>query len=420
MSAPRPLLLSPLAVAPLLAFAACGGSAPLAVTPPPPPADSTTTAPVATAVEPLPVASSSPSSASATSGLPERTPMPFCVLGRFGSAPRLFHLQDDELLIATSRPEAVCDKTGVCAPVPDSANLPADLALNDVLAAGGHWGRDMWLTSSARRGEGVLYNEAHFVAGRWAAVARAERGHLPVYQRLATSPDGRVAGIATFQVDGVHATPAQITAGPAQQYRLDVLSGAVVPPLPAVRKNETPFALGLLRGGDSLVVVDRVSGDEQARAVALRVAAGRTREIPLPLPGNVAGHEIEVSTLATTGSVGFAGGQVAGVVHGYLARIEADKATSLDVPDAVGVIQDVTAEPDETLWILAAGGLFVRTPAGKWEHVTVAAEPGGSCTAGEVETRAAGDVFVSARCDSGHTFVLRTRCPTAELPGGGP
>ena len=169
-----------------------------------------------------------------------------------------------------------------------------------------------------------------------------------------------------------------------------------------------------------MLIIDRVLGDEQAKTVAVRQAAGRTREIVLPLPANVAGQEVEISTLATTGSVGFAGGQVAGVVHGYLARIEADKATSLDVPDAVGVIGDVTAEPDETLWVLAAGGLFVRSPAGSWEHVTVAAAAGGSCTAGEVEARAAGDVYVSARCDSGHTFVLRTRCPTAELPGAAP
>jgi hypothetical protein len=415
----RVLLLPTLALSPVLAFAACGGSATPPVTPPPP-APVASAEPVPSVVEPPPAASSAAGPGSVASGLPERTPMPFCVLGRFGSAPRLFHLQDDELLMATSVPAAVCDKTGACALVPDGANPPADLALNDVIAAGGHWGRDVWMTSSGKRGEGTLYSVVHFAAGHWTRVARAERGYVPAYQQLATSPDGRVAGIASFQLDGAHATAAQIDAGPAQVVRLDELAGASPLGLPALRKGDTPFFLALTRLGGSLLVLDRAGGEE-GRVVALRRGAAGTKEIALPLPGDVAGRDIEVNTLATSaGGVGFAGGQVAGVVHGYLARIDADKAASLDVPDAVGVISDVAVEPDENAWVLGAGGLFVRSPAGKWEHVTVAAEPGGSCTAGEVEVRAAGDVFVSARCDNGHTFVLRTRCPTAELPAGTP
>jgi hypothetical protein len=391
------------------ALGACGSPETHPVTPPAP----TTSAPppVASAAPTDTPPPPAPDAGASASSLPERSPLPFCVQAQYPSTPRLFRMQDDTLLVTTSEPATLCDRGGACADIPDKLKLPANLAMHDVIAAAGHWPSDAWMTLSMPVGEGTGYRVVHLADGRWREEARAERGWLPVYQRLATSPDGRVAGIATFQVDGQHATPAQISAGAAHAYRLDLLGGAFGAGLPAVANNETPFALALLRGGEALVIIERVVGEE-GHSILLRRAAAGPKELVLPLPGNVAGVDVEVHALqATTGSVAYAAGGVSGVLHGYLARIEAGRAASVDVPDAVGLIEDIAVEPDETVWAVAGGRVFVRSPAGKWEHVTVSAEPGTSCSTTDIEARAAGDVYVSAKCDSGHLFVLRTRCP---------
>src|SRR5208283_5322364 len=114
----------------LLAFAACAPSETHAVTPPPAPTTSAAALPAAsTAADAPPV--SAPDAGASASSLPERTPLPFCVLAQYPSTPRLFRLQDDALLVTTSEPSTLCDRTGACLDVPDKVKLPASLAMRD-------------------------------------------------------------------------------------------------------------------------------------------------------------------------------------------------------------------------------------------------------------------------------------------------
>ncbi len=394
----------------LAVAAACARAEPRAAALPDPAATTTAVPAIGPGASPseLAVAPVSPDGRSLSAVSPERAPVPFCVLGSYNDEPRLFRMVGDALLITGSLPVTACDGSGTCTDVAAEANVPDALALKHVIAAGGRWGREAWLTLVKRVGEGVQYRVVHLAAGRWREEMHAERGWVPVYQRMATSPDGRVVGIATFQVDGVHATAAQIQAGSGHVYRVDAIAGGVA--VPPVRNNETPLAVALPGGSESLVLMERVVGG-QGRALLLRTGVLGTREIQLPLPNNVAGAQLELHEMAVSpAGVAFVAGAVSGTSRGYLARVDAAGAASLEVPGAVGPIEDLAIESDETVWAEAGARLFARSPAGRWEQVPVAPRPGGSCLAEDVEVRAPGDVFVSARCGA-QQFVLRTRCP---------
>jgi hypothetical protein len=342
--------------------------------------------------------------------------MPFCLVARLPWPASLFRLQDETLLVTTDRPALVCGKAGSCAAVPDALNVPVDLQLGQVIAAGGSWPRSVWLTQSRRASEGTQYRGVHLSGGRWREEPRAERGYFPTYQSIVTAADGRVVAIATFRVDGLHATPTQILGVGPGPVRLDVIAGPASPALPHLGAGEMPYALALLAGGESLLVVDRVK-DGQAHDVVLRTSSRGTHELALPLPGGVADDDLEFAKAETSASgIVYLGGMVKSTGRAFLTRVEADAVTALEVPDAVGRIWQIALEPDETAWVIAQEGLFVRSPQGRWEHVSVTSRP---CSVDEIVARAAGDVFVSGTCDPGggaRPVVLRTRCPTPVLP----
>jgi hypothetical protein len=291
--------------------------------------------------------------------------------------------------------------------------------MGHVVAAAGRWGKDVWLTFGFSSDEGSEYRVVHYNGKKWVDADHTVDGYFPAYQRLEASSDGRVAGIATFQVDGIRATSHQLMNPPMTPYRLDVLSGASTPKLPAIRNNETPFALLLQPHGRSAVLVDRVVDHSGSHSVVLERDAKGTQEIVLPVPPGSKGDDVQTENM-----VGNQAGlmYVLGLVfvgderQPYLARVEEKTATLIDVPKALTYIDHADVAPDGTLWIAGAGQLFKRAPDGPWEHVEITLPSGESCWAeGLVVVRAPGDVFITAGCKDKKVVVLRSRCPTENL-----
>ena len=91
---------------------------------PAPPPRSTSVVPVASTPAPVtsavaPAVSPAPLLEAGVTSLPERTPMPFCLVARPPWSASLLRLQDETLLVIADRPVFTCDRAGFCAPVPD-------------------------------------------------------------------------------------------------------------------------------------------------------------------------------------------------------------------------------------------------------------------------------------------------------------
>jgi hypothetical protein len=332
----------------------------------------------------------------------------------------LFPLAHDGLLMAADRPLAVCDATGVCAPLPQSVLDALGPQMGDsVTAAAGEWGRDMWLTSFRLHIEGSLGWTVHDAGHGWRHEDRVAAGWRHVHTQLRASSDGAVAGIASFEIDGLHATPAQAEAGPPGMAMLEQLSGPRVG-LPRLQPHDLPAALLLRARGQAVVAVDRVTSGE-GHTLVLRT--GRADPIPVPAPAPGCDEDTDRVLLEglDAGPVFVAGNRrCAGPWRPYLARIDATSATPIDVPAGVGAFGALALLHDGTAWLTADGSLVVRAPDGAWSQAPLpAGSDGAPCLAASVVARTDADLFVLARCGA-QSRVFRTQCPCTELPPAPP
>ncbi len=333
----------------------------------------------------------------------------------------LQRLLDGELLVSAPTPAARCDASGRCEVLAASALsrlIPFDARTT---AAAGAWEREAWLTIHRTSGEGNDGTVLRLRSGRWQRADRTERGWRPVYVRMSASSDGRIVGIATFEVDGLRATPAQIERGPSNLYRMDVLAGPRAPELPAIAETDTPADVITMAGGVTHVLIERVE-NRAARMLVLRSVPGGSGaasiELPVPPGCEPAGTVHDDIDAARDGAMFVSGGRRCGARRsGYLARIDGERAESIEVAAPIGPIETLAVEPGGTVWVADAREMYVRMPAGEWLHAALPADlRDQGCRTVQLAARDTGDVFVVAECANAGRVLLRTRCPSPVLP----
>lgn len=361
------------------------------------------------APSPTPSATSRASS-SARAHPPPTARSPFDVLLSHATPLTLHKTSDGTVVVAAEAPLQVCAPDTPCTHAGELAEVDSAFGIDEagwrVAAIGGHHSHALWMSRTARVGEGSHHDVLRWRGGKWVPARVSRGGFYGWYSAIATWGK-RVVGLGHFEIDGVSPHFETAVESPRPSDRLELLDdprGAG----PAIPGGVQPLAVASTDDGELWLLGERIL-DAEALPVVVRYARGATRGHVSALP---LGPACEDGRSASVGVTAFAVRAADRVAVGgklscrsgsrvYLVRFDGTRWTNMDVPFANDALA-LSLAADGALW-MAGASLLRQAPGGSFERVPVR----GGCRAAEVMVRSAGETLVVASCEAGDHVLLQ-------------